>query len=232
MRKKLVFKAARIIAVSENTKNDCIKIWKVPSEKIDVIYHAPSVMDLGRSSMVETGDYILYVGGRGGYKNFRWFINAVTPILKARPSLKVFCTGQPFSKEELKWLTELNIETQVYAKFVDSRDMFNLYHNAKAFVYPSRYEGFGIPILDAFKAGCPVILSNSSCFKEVGGDAALYFELDDPGSLQKTITDVLDRPLARERMVVCGLERVKEFSWMQASLATARVYDSAFKTSL
>ena len=122
------------------------------------------------------------------------------------------------------------METRVSAKFVENRDMFNLYHYAKVFVYPSRYEGFGMPILDAFKAGCPVILSNSSCFKEVGGKAAVYFELDAPDSLRKAINDVLDRPLVRERMTFGGLERVNNFSWMQASLATAHVYDLALKS--
>ncbi len=228
-RKTLAAKAARVIAVSENTKRDCVRLFGIPEEKVDVIYHAPSVQESGGRQVNPAGDYLLYVGTRNRQKNFIWFVTALAPLLKGRCDLKLMCTGNDFSKEERTLLERLGVVRQVTARFFDEDEMFDLYRHARAFIYPSRYEGFGLPILDAFKAGCPVLLANGSCFPEVGADAARYFILDDADSLLTQVIDLIDNPVLRKTLIEKGRERVKLFSWDDAARKTADVYRCAIK---
>ena len=102
--------------------------------------------------------------------------------------------------------------------------MPSLFHNAVAFVYPSIYEGFGIPILDAFSAGCPVILSNCSCFPEVGGDAALYFDDGDAETLRTHITSLVQDKSLRKTLIEKGFKRAELFTWEKCAERTADVY--------
>lgn len=223
-RKSLAQRAARIIAVSENTKRDCIQYWGVPEDKIEVIYHAPSVQQDGPRRENRFGDYLLYVGTRNRQKNFTWFVTALAPLLKERPGVKLVCTGNPFSRHEQQLLRQLKIENQVVAQFFAESAMFDLYRHARAFIYPSRYEGFGMPILDAFQAGCPVLLASASCFPEVGAGAVLYFDPDDSSTLLNQVGAVLNDSPLRVDLMAKGIERVKFFSWENTVQKTVSVY--------
>lgn len=223
-RRNLAQRAARIIAVSENTKRDCIKYWGVPEDKIDVICHAPSAQQDGPRRENRFGDYLLYVGTRNRQKNFTWFVTALATFLKERPGLKLVCTGNPFSKQEQQVLKQLKIENQVVAQFFAESELSDLYRHARAFIYPSLYEGFGMPILDAFQAGCPVILTEASCFPEVGGDAALYFAPDDADGLRARLACMLDDPAPRAALIERGRARAARFTWKETAARTAEVY--------
>ena len=230
-RKWLAEHAARLIAVSEHTKRDCVRVWDVPQEKIDVVYHAPSVsqgMDGLTKEGVRDDTYLLYVGNRSGYKNFTWFVEALAPLLSQRPSLKLVCTGLPFCHDEVMLLSKLGILAKTSVQFICPDQFSVLYGCASVFVYPSLYEGFGMPILDAFQSGCPVLLSRSSCFPEIGGDAALYFDPDDAESLRDQIARCLDDADLRNDLIVKGRARVKKFSWMKAAQETCEVYRKVF----
>jgi len=228
-RRWLAEHAVRLIAVSEHTKQDCVRVWGVPEAKIDVVYHAPSVLTGEYSCRFKTPylPYILFVGNRGGYKNFAWFAEAVAPLLHQRPSLRLICTGCPFNREERALLKHLGLESRANARFVETIELPSLYRAAAIFVHPSLYEGFGIPILDAFQAGCPVLLSRCSCFPEIGGDAALYFEAGNSESLRTQIASCLDNATLRESLVAKGRERSKQFSWEKAALETSHIYEKA-----
>ena len=223
-RKNLAQRAARIIAVSENTKRDCIEYWGVPEDKIDVIYHAPSVQQDGPRRENTFGDYLLYVGTRNRQKNFTWFVTALATLLRERPGLQLICTGSPFTRQERQLLRQLRIENQVIARFFAESEMFDLYRHARAFVYPSRYEGFGMPILDAFQAGCPVILADASCFHEVGGEAAIYFVPEDAEGLCTCLESVLVDSGRRTAMIERGRARVARFHWADTLSQTVNVY--------
>lgn len=231
-RKNLARRAARIIVVSENTKRDCIEYWGVPEDKIDVIYHAPSVRQDGLRRENTFGDYLLYVGTRNRQKNFTWFVTALAKLLRERPELKLFCTGSPFSRKEQQLLRKLKIENQVSARFCDENEMFDLYRHARAFIYPSRHEGFGMPIFDAFRAECPVILANASCFPEVGADAALYFNLNEEASLLNQVSTVLDVSSLRDLLTVKGSERIRRSTWERTARQTTAVYRRILGLSL
>lgn len=230
LRARLMKDASHIIAVSQNTKNDLMRLYHVPEEKVSVIYHGylpqqGAVKPLNvLSCQPATSNYLLFVGRRGGYKNFEFFIRAVAPLLRQNESLSVFCTGVKFSAKEMALFAMLGIERQVAQGFVPDGEMQSLFAYALAFVYPSQYEGFGIPILDAFAAGCPVILANASCFPEVAGNAALYFNLSSEADLRNKIVMIRSDCTLRERLIATARTRLVDFSWEKCSLESADCY--------
>lgn len=234
-KKKLIEQAEAVIAISENTKSDIIKFTNIDPDRISVVYLGNPFEYLDRPLQVKSNfeylilekPYILFVGNRNGYKNFIFFIKSVAKLLKKDENLHVYCAGGgPFNQPELKLLNELNIFSRV--RYVRTNDLImkHLYENAQAFVFPSLYEGFGLPILEAFSCGCPVLLSNSSSLSEVGADAASYFDPTDPESLIQSIETVLSDDHYREKLIGKGFERLKQFSWENTALGTKKVYDN------
>ena len=173
--------------------------------------------------------YLLFVGKRNGYKNFRFFAKAIAPWLRNREAFRLVCTGAPFCAEEEKFLDSLGIRNRCISQFISEEKLGNVYRHAFAFIYPSRYEGFGIPILDAFAAGCPTILNRASCFPEIGGDSALFFEDGDASSLLAALDKLENDPLFRSRLVEYEEERVRLFSWKTAAELTFRSYGRAIQ---
>lgn len=222
--------ASKVIAVSENTKKDILANYDIPESKIAVVYHGfitsslieKNILRIECSNLKRDTPYILYVGKRNGYKNFQWLVGAVANLLKG--GFRLVCTGVPFSAEENTFLEKLGVAACVEQKFFTDAEMCSLYAGAIAFVYPSLYEGFGILILESYSARCPVILSRSSCFPEVAGDAALYFEPGDADELCRHIESLASDSALRNRMIARGISRLSKFSWDKCAVETARVY--------
>ena len=222
----LAEKATRIIAISECTKRDVIEFLGVPEEKIDVIYHGiePQPVGVGKPEGLPE-HYILYVGERRGYKNFEVVAKAFAEIASKHPDLHLVLTGRPLSKSEQKSFAEKGIQDKVVVmNDVNDKVLAQLYHGARLFVYPSLYEGFGIPILEAFSQRCPVVLSRASCFPEVAGEAAEYFEPDSLDGLVRALTKVLTDEARREELVEKGAERLKRFTWQETARLTEETY--------
>lgn len=224
-KKKLASLASHIVAVSENTKKDIIKILGIPEEKISVVYHANSLTIPENVIAGYNYPYLLYVGSRVcTYKNFFYFLNEVAGVLKEYKDLRLICTGSPFTNEEHYLLNKLQISSQVIHKYASDDELYNLYHHALAFIYPSSYEGFGIPILEAFFADCPVVLNNASCFPEIAKDAALYFEATE-GSLRSVLERVINLSEdERQVLVEKGRKRLSSFSWEESAKQLESVY--------
>lgn len=223
-RRQLLNVASHIIAVSENTKKDIIRLYGVAQEKISVIYHGfMPVPSHAESCDKPDRPYILYVGKRKDYKNFEFLVRAIRPLLKTE-AVMLLCTGSAFTPTEYAFLKRLGVEKTVVQRFVTDDEMPGLFSGAACFVYPSLYEGFGIPILDAFSAGCPVVLSRCSCFPEVAGDAALYFDDGDGATLCSNIETLLYDSSIRELMIEKGRNRLIEYSWDKCAQETAQVY--------
>ena len=227
-RLELYNRADRIIAISNNTKLDLINLYpNIDKNKIFVIHHGVSTLKYEIVSHIR-GNYILYVGTRKEeYKNFKRFVNALHPLLIQDSTLKIVCTGLPFTNLEIQMLKKNNlIDKLVNVGFVSDMELYSLYANAMAFVFPSIYEGFGLPILEAFNAGCPVCLSNTSCFPEIAGNAALYFDPFDENSIYNTVSKLIYDIELKKRLINDGIERLKLFSWINTANKTEEVYKS------
>lgn len=229
LKQQLLSKAARVIAISHNTKQDLLDYFQVDESKIDVIYHCTNFSE-GTISLDSTikvpEDYLLFVGDRLDYKNFNLFAKAVAPLLKKEKSLYMVCAGgRPFTPAESAYLTELGIAGKVkYHEIHDDSTLGALYKNALAFAFPSLNEGFGLPILEAFAFDCPVLLSDSSCFPEIAGDAARYFDPTAAESILASVEKVLGDTQLRRQMAVRGAARLKDFSKETMALQTLESY--------
>lgn len=226
----LANKADAIIAISENTKNDIMKIYGIHSNKIKVIHLGMSLKPISKILKLDfeiPKKYILYIGDRWTYKNFKFFIESVPPILKNDKDLFIVCGGgRSFDKEEIKLFQRLDCTGRILHYSINDDLLSYLYKNALAFVFPSLYEGFGIPVLEAFSCGCPVVLSDTSSFPEIACDAAEYFDPIKKESLQKAINKVIYNNDLRMELIKKGFERVKNFTWHKTASETAELYES------
>ena len=233
-KKQLIFKADKIIAISENTKKDILKYYDIPENKIQVIYHGNSLIPIKTQLCAypqNLGIYILYVGSRGIYKNFKYFIQSIAPLLRADRALRVVVAGgdnkkNEFSKSEIDLFLNQDIENQISIYSVSDEILSYLYENAICFVFPTLYEGFGMPILEAFSCNCPAVISKSSSLPEVGGDAAEYFDPLDNKSILNAVKKVIYDNELRDSMRIKGQEQLKKFSWKETARKTMEVYKS------
>jgi len=229
-RKKLLTqRASKIIAVSENTKRDIMRILGIDEGKIEVIYHANSLKiskDVKTINIKIPEKYILFIGSRRGYKNFDLFIDAVSPLINEDNELNIVCAGGgDFNKIEIEKFRSLKIRDKLFYFSGSDSILACLYQKAIAFVFPSLYEGFGIPILESFACGCPVIVSNTSSLTEVAEEAAIYFDPNDKLSILNSIQKVIYNDILSKQLINKGIERVKEFSWEKTADKTKKIYE-------
>jgi glycosyltransferase involved in cell wall biosynthesis len=222
--------ASKIIAVSEATKRDIVKLWGIDREKIEVIYHGSS-LNLQSAQATRTpvpDNFLLYVGDRDGHKNFTTFIQAIAPLLIKQKNLYLVCAGKRvFSKQETQMIKELAIEKKVIFLIRPSdNELTYLYGNAKVFVFPSINEGFGIPILEAWSCGTPVVLSCNDCFTEIAAEAGYYFSPNLTDSIYESVKRVLFDKDIQKDLVQKGKNRLSLFSWEKTVNQTAALYNS------
>lgn len=222
----LAERAARIIAISECTKRDVMELLHVPEERIDVIYHGLSAQPLAQEKPSGAPEqYVLYVGERRGYKNFGVVAEAFARLARSLPELHLVLTGRPLSAAEREMFRQKGVAGRVTVMSdVSDEQLARLYRHARVFVYPSLYEGFGIPILEAFAQRCPVVLSRASCFGEVAADAAEYFGATSADELEQTLRRVLSDGGLCRTLAERGAERLKLFTWEQTALKTEQTY--------
>lgn len=226
-KRELCHRASRIIAVSESTKNDLITCFDIDPERIDVVYHGVSVSPEVRADSIAAHlpqNFLLFVGKRAGYKNFSFFVSSIADFLRQDRRLRLICTGEPFSVEERALLRRLAIAGNVMHVPASDSQLALLYRRAAVFVFPSLYEGFGMPILEAFACRCPVVLCNTAAMREVAGDAALFFEPGSSSDLVSVVSRVLIDEALKKDLTERGSRRATQFSWRKAAADTAAVY--------
>lgn len=228
-KKYLMEKATRIIAVSENTKKDIIKIYPhIDSSKIDVVYHGCSIKVNKIESKSLPKKYILFVGTRSSYKNFIFLVHSITALLKNDNDLYLICAGGgDFNSIEKELISKLGLESQIIQKYFNEDELGYFYNRARCFVFPSMYEGFGIPVLESMTCGCPVVLGKHSSFLEVAGDAGVYYELNSSEDLKNKVDALIQSETLRNKFSLKGLEQVKKFSWEKAASECLSVYKKA-----
>lgn len=228
-KRTLCEKSSKIIAISENTKKDLIKLFSIEESKIKVIYLGNSmVLDnkLGLNIKVPE-KYILFVGLRGRYKYSEMFIKSIARVLDENIDLSMVCVGGgTFDNNEIDLFNSLNIQNRIFQYSLDDDKLAFFYKNAELFVFPSLYEGFGIPILESFSCGCPLVCSNTGSLPEIAADGAEYFDPYSEESIYKAITKVLNSNKRKSVLIKNGTERLKYFSWEKTANETKKVYKS------
>ena len=230
-KKKMIMMADHIIAISESTKRDILEIYpEVAPDKISVIYIGSSFSYQADTAVREEfpEEYVLFVGQRGRYKNFQAFFEAMKPSLEKYPKLHLVCIGGgAFSEEEKMQISAW--QDRILQMDASDEVLAYAYSHAKCFVFPSLYEGFGIPTLEAFTCGCPVVLSNTSSMPEVGGDAVEYFTPSDVNDMAATIDKVLSDDALREQMREKGYEQLRKFDWETITRQIIECYEKVLK---
>ncbi|QNI60488.1 glycosyltransferase family 1 protein [Synechococcus sp. TAK9802] len=221
-----------VICISENTKKDVVKIFNIDPDRISVVYHGYNQPIFIDSSMKYNSPrpYILYVGNRSGYKNFLNLFKAyVSSPMLLRDYMIICFGGGDFNKDEKNLFREHDLSSSniAYTKG-DDKTLNLLYHNASVFIYPSFYEGFGIPLLEAMSSRCPVACSNTGSFPEVGGDAVAYFDPQSVSSIMHTLVNILDNSIYRDDLINKGVNRLNYFSWNQTTNETLSIYSKLF----
>lgn len=212
-----------IICISENTKRDLLHyLPDVDPTKITVIYNGVSDLFFPVADLAPVEKpYVLFVGARGGYKNFK----AAAETVALLPGIELCAVGGGrFSDGERAWLDRLLPGRYRHAGMVSTEALNLLYNQAVALLYPSSYEGFGIPVAEAMRAGCPVIAVNASSIPEVAGEAGILLESADPLLLRAALERVLDEG-QRAQLVIKGLEQSRRFSWDTTFEQTLAVYE-------
>ncbi len=230
-KKDMIYGADHIIAISESTKRDILKLYPdISPDKITVIYIGSNMMPNAEQVKIALPEkYILFVGNRGLYKNFNAFFKSVKPVLLNDPEMHLVCLGGgAFNEEEKALLAE--VSDQVIQRNAYDAELAYAYSKAVCFVFPSLYEGFGIPTLEAFACDCPVVLSNTSSMPEVGGDAVVYFDPYDENDMRDKIEKVISDSELRQNMIAKGREQLKKFSWEKIALETIECYKNVLNS--
>jgi len=228
--------AKKIIAVSENTKKDLIKLYKVPEEKIDVIYEGCnknfefliSNFESISNDKIFNSKYILFVGRLEERKNIIGILEAYK-ILKEKYKIahRLILAGSPGYKYEFIKLKIKNLKLEINELgYVDDALKYKLLSNADVFLFPTFYEGFGLPILEAQVAGAPVVASNNSSILEVAGESAILINPKKPEEIAEAVWKILSDNNLREELIRKGLENVQRFSWEKCTKNIAKLLRS------
>jgi len=229
-KRRCVLAADAVICISETTKNDVQNLYKLNSDRIWVVQ--PSCADTFRSMVGHVGNtsrlvprpFLLYVGNRVHYKGFDTLVQAYS-LWPQRSEIDLVTVGEDWSTDEVNYLMELGIFQQVHLmQDIDDKTLCVLYKTAEALLYPSLYEGFGIPLLEAMACGCPIVASRIPATMEVAGDVPIYFEA---GKLDDLLV-ALDRALLEgktSQRVLNGLKHVERYSWDRAAQQTLEIYE-------
>ncbi len=236
MIKHAVTTSDHIITVSAWSKKDLIEAFQIPTQKITVVYGAVSdlfqeldastVKNFMADQLKINAPYLLYCGAFKPHKNLGTLLHAFHQVDRALCPYLVLAGDQLELYPELQnRITQLNLTARIIILGqLPFESLVRLYNGAAAFVFPSEYEGFGLPPLEAMRCGVPVITSNAACLPEVLGDAACYFEPRSSTQLVTQIERLLTDPQLRQTMRARGLEQVKKYSWENSARQILKIY--------
>lgn len=228
-------KAKKIFTISEHSKNDIIKTYAVDPKNVVVTHLGiKGVSEAGKTSNMEdlkkkfgiNKKYILFVGTLQPRKNIERLVEAFSKLSEKDLELVIVGKKGWLYEPILASPAKYNVEDRVkFLDFVENEDLPAIYSNALCFVLPSLYEGFGLPVLEAMKFGCPVVTSNVSSLPEAGGDAALYFDPESAEDIAKTIEKVITDEKLRQEMIKKGYNQISKFSWEKTAKETLKVLE-------
>lgn len=241
-----VHRAREIITVSEFTRQDVLKHFSLPSDKVKVIYEGVANLAKSRDSLFAKNShdkealsryniskpFLLYVGNVYPHKNLERLLKVFGKIRNKQPDLRLVLVGKgDYFYEQLKakatkmslWQTGPKSPI-IFSGYVSDDDLEILFKEALAYVFPSLYEGFGLPPLEAMAKGCAVVSSDRSCLPEILGEAALYFNPEDETDMEAKIAKIISDDSLRSKLIAKGYEQVKLYSWWECARATNVIY--------
>ncbi|HEX8932392.1 MAG TPA: glycosyltransferase family 1 protein, partial [Patescibacteria group bacterium] len=244
-----VAKAAKVLTISNSSRDDIIKEYNLSQDKVVVTHlgikesvtltpHIYSMNEL-KAKYNLSDNFILFVGTLQPRKNLLRLIEAFAKVLKSKDeshqlkNLQLVIVGRRgwLYEEILKAPEELDIAEQVkFLENVTDEELPLFYKNARCFVLPSLYEGFGLPVLEAMKQGCPVITSNISSLPEAGGEACLYVDPENIDDIAQKITKLVGNDKLRKELIEKGKAQVKKFSWEKTAKETLKVLEEVAKS--
>ncbi len=227
VKRHILSKADAIVCVSESSRRDLLHFYDVDEAKALVVHHGFSPLQESHrpATVAQDGPYLLYVGSRTEYKNYALLIRAFALSSLASHYRLVAVGGGPGSNEEQSTIAQLGLADQV--RLIPSASdpaLAGLYRNASLLVYPSRYEGFGFPPLEAMSLGCPVLANHTSSLPEICGDAAFYFHSQDASELAQVLVATLGDSEGLEQKRQAGYERVRRYTWASTARRTLEIY--------
>ena len=229
-----VKKSRAILAVSRHTKDDIKKYFNIPDEKIVVTYEAidpiqKMIDEPGEKILKKYGiikPYILYVGNAYPHKNLERLVLVFREIAKKHPHLHLILVGKEdyFYKRLKKYVSENFAKNVIFSDYVPDEHLGIVYREALLYVFPSLYEGFGLPPLEAMARDIPVASSNASCLPEILGEAAIYFDPKAMSEMAETIERAIVDGELRQKLVEKGRKQVKKYSWEKMAKETLEIY--------
>ncbi|MFA5000116.1 MAG: glycosyltransferase family 1 protein [Patescibacteria group bacterium] len=236
--------AKRIIAVSEFTKKEILELYpKVPEKKIKVVYNGYNRelfrlcpdQERQKDVLEKYGleqPFFLYVGRLEKKKNTLILVEALALLRENHPGIKeklVLIGDAGYGYDEIKYaIEEFDLESDVLMPgWADEEDLPYIFSAAKAFIFPSKHEGFGLPVIQAMACDTPIIASDISVLKEIAGEAVKYFKQNNKNSLMETMAEIVNNPSLREELKIKGRTRAKEFDWEKCARETLRVLEES-----
>lgn len=225
-----IIKSNKVISISENTKKDLLHFYPHSKNKTEVIYNGIDKVFQKQTNPQETikDEYILYTGNWREHKNLPNLIKAFH-ILKTKYNYpgKLILTGtpNPLYPEPVNLIQKYKLNKSIIkVGLVEQDQLNNLYQNATAYVFPSFYEGFGLPILESFISNTPVACSNTACLPEIAQDAAVYFDPKSPESIAETLNKLITNKDLQKTLIKKGQTRLKDFSFLKMAKQTHKLY--------
>jgi glycosyltransferase involved in cell wall biosynthesis len=224
IKKRACHQADAVICVSEHTRDEAVDRWPSLAHKITVIPHGVRRLSVAPVEPAITRPYFLFVGRRGSYKNF---VVVADALMRSGLEHRLVCFGGgPFSSQEQRTLVTLNISDRTEQISGSDDQLAGLYMEATALLYPSSFEGFGLPLLEAMIHQCPVISSPLTSLPEVGGDAVLYADPQSPDSWADAMQRVVYDTSLADGLRVSGQHRATQFSWTRSAELHRQLYRS------
>jgi glycosyltransferase involved in cell wall biosynthesis len=227
LKRRYVETADLVICVSESTRDDLTRIYGNIKAPIRVVHHGVADRFHPGAQRLDflPERYVLFVGNRGPYKDADVLFQAFAEVASDHDDLQLLCVGgSGLSASEVARLDALGIRSKVSQRFLPDDQMVSAYAHAEVYVLPSRFEGFGLPALEAMATGTPVLLARATSLPEVGGDAAAYFSPSDPRDLADQLRTLVEGADLRERMSKAGVKHAAGFTWASTAQETAAAY--------
>jgi glycosyltransferase involved in cell wall biosynthesis len=237
---KYVFKRVarisdHIIAISENTKREFQDFSRIPDNKLSVIYEAAEAKPatLTPYEQLPFEEFILYVGQQPDYKNIRRLMQAHQKMLETKPTLGLVLVGRmnAATTANKTWAEKQGFKNILFTGFLEDGQRDWLFTKARAYVFASLMEGFGLPPLEAMAYGTPVVSSNASCMPEILGEAAEYFNPLDTNDIASKTLYVITNETIRQDLIKRGYDQVAKYSWRRMAEETHAVYMNVLKSN-